>query len=280
MTFVTYAQNYEDVLLWRCFRNIDTGFYIDVGSYNPEIDSVTKAFYDRGWSGINIEPNPKSLEPFFEKRPRDTNIQLLVGKQKEINEFWYFDGTGLSTANQKYAKMHISAGMLGEVSQVLTETLANICNKWVTSEIHFLKIDVEGFEKEVLEGADFKRFRPKVVVIESTIPNSQIETHTEWEQILIENGYSFCYKDGLNRFYLSLECEYLRNNFTYPPNVFDDFITAKQFTLQTEKSLIGIEVNLFEQLEQERNKLQNIMDSKSWKITSPLRRLRKLLRFI
>jgi len=57
MTFVSYAQNYEDVMLWRALKHIENGFYIDVGAAWPSEHSVTKLFYDEGWRGINIEPN-------------------------------------------------------------------------------------------------------------------------------------------------------------------------------------------------------------------------------
>jgi hypothetical protein len=56
MRFISYAQNFEDVMLWRALKGLKKGFYIDVGAHDPEVDSVTKAFYDRGWCGINIEP--------------------------------------------------------------------------------------------------------------------------------------------------------------------------------------------------------------------------------
>src|SRR5215470_12416094 len=58
MSFISYAQNYEDVMLWRALKHIDQGFYIDVGANDPDIDSVTKAFYERGWRGINVERRP------------------------------------------------------------------------------------------------------------------------------------------------------------------------------------------------------------------------------
>ena len=56
MTFISYAQNFEDVILWRAFKNLQNGFYVDVGANDPINDSVTQAFYEKGWRGINIEP--------------------------------------------------------------------------------------------------------------------------------------------------------------------------------------------------------------------------------
>lgn len=57
MSFVSYAQNFEDVMLNRCFGKQKTGFYIDIGAAWPQVDSVTHAFYLKGWRGINVEPN-------------------------------------------------------------------------------------------------------------------------------------------------------------------------------------------------------------------------------
>jgi len=50
MTFVSYAQNFEDVLLWRALHDVEHGRYLDVGAHDPVIDSVSLAFYEAGWS--------------------------------------------------------------------------------------------------------------------------------------------------------------------------------------------------------------------------------------
>jgi len=67
VTFISYAQNHEDVLLYRALKGVGKGFYIDVGANDPEEDSVTKAFYDRGW-GKESTSNPcLSIIRFFLK---------------------------------------------------------------------------------------------------------------------------------------------------------------------------------------------------------------------
>ena len=70
MPFVSYAQNCEDVLLHRAFGKQETGFYVDVGASDPVDGSTTKAFYDRGWSGIDVEPGAVFAE-LVAARPRD-----------------------------------------------------------------------------------------------------------------------------------------------------------------------------------------------------------------
>ncbi|MGH2810685.1 MAG: FkbM family methyltransferase, partial [Actinomycetota bacterium] len=87
----------------------------------------------------------------------------------------------------------------------------------------FIKIDVEGFEAEVIRGGDFRRWRPRVVLVEATKPNTTIPSHEEWEKVLLDAGYVFAYFDGLNRFYLRPEDQELQKHFEIPVNVFDDY---------------------------------------------------------
>ncbi len=40
MTFISYAQNFEDVILRRALQGVDKGFYMDVEAWLPDQDSV------------------------------------------------------------------------------------------------------------------------------------------------------------------------------------------------------------------------------------------------
>ena len=99
MSFVSYAQNYEDVMLARAFAGVERGFYVDVGAQDPRFDSVTKAFYDLGWHGINLEPVEHWHRKLVEERPRDTNLCLAAGDHAGAIEFHETDESGLSTAS-------------------------------------------------------------------------------------------------------------------------------------------------------------------------------------
>jgi len=88
------------------------------------------------------------------------------------------------------------------------DTMTNICRKYVPREkkIDFCKIDVEGGERGVLLGYDFKNYRPKVFCIESVIPGTNIDNYYLWEDILINNGFTFAYELKINRFYVDNNC--------------------------------------------------------------------------
>ena len=131
--FVTYAQNFEDVILWRALKHIDRGFYVDCGAYDPTRHSVTKAFYDRGWRGINIEPILSLLQEFVVQRPLDANLAIAISDGSDGAEFYEIAGTGLSTLVHTIAQQHTKAGLSTRVIKS-TDYDAVRCSTSVCSE--------------------------------------------------------------------------------------------------------------------------------------------------
>ena len=228
MTFISHAQNFEDVMLWRALKDVQQGFYIDVGAWSPDIDSVTRAFYEAGWAGINIEPHPQFYSELVSCRPNDINLDLAVSDVKGQAEMHLVESTGLSSLDLSIATEHRNAGLRVEVRKVQIQTIADIWRAHVPQRqpVHFLKVDVEGTEDAVLRGNDWEKFRPWIVLIEAMQPMEQVPVHQPSEAILIDNGYIFAYADGLNRFYIAKEQSALLDSFQYPPNVFDEFNIA------------------------------------------------------
>ena len=86
----SYSQNLEDVLLNRCFKNQNSGIYVDVGAGPGDGFSVTKNLYLQGWSGLLIEPVPAYAEFHRNARPRDTVVPVAVGAEDCDIEFVHF----------------------------------------------------------------------------------------------------------------------------------------------------------------------------------------------
>lgn len=257
-------------MLWRALKTVERGFYIDIGANDPVEDSVTKAFYDRGWHGINVEPLSSHLVDLEAQRPRDINVQCAAGSEHGVIDLWEPEVRGWATADTATARLHANAGIKGKHHTVTIRTLASICEEHCTGDIHFLKVDVEGFEESVLRGANFDKFRPWVVVVEATKPNSSIEIHSQWEHLLLDGRYLFAYADGLNRFYVALEHRELLASFVYPPNVFDDYVTFHQ--KKSQESVHKLQTNLDKALttaNEQAQVLHRIRTSLSWKIMSP-----------
>jgi FkbM family methyltransferase len=201
-----YAQRGEDKKLREYFPDKHHGFYIDVGAWDPTLDSVTKHFYDDGWHGVNIEPVPYYWERLVAERQRDTNLNLAVGDFIGNRMFNYIHGTGLSTFHEGHAESG-SRGRQREMIHTTVITLNRVFEHYVPANqfVDFLKIDVEGYEGEVLLGLDLSKHRPGVMCIEATAPNSDTPAWDTWDHILIEAGYHFDEFDGLNRWYHDLQ---------------------------------------------------------------------------
>ena len=216
---VSYALNHEDVLLHRVFRDRPVGFYIDAGAFDPVDHSVTKHFYDRGWRGINIEPDSEVFGRLRADRVRDVNLN--VGVSDRVGEQTLFGGPGAHWS----ADLSLVTGYFRvdprDVVRVTVRvtTLAQICERHVPpgQTIDFLKVDVEGLEGAVIAGADWARWRPRVVLVEVNHPET-------WEPRLLGSGYLFAAFDGVNRYYVRSEDADLLPAFDAPVNVSDNYV--------------------------------------------------------
>ena len=299
---ISYAQNFEDVLLWRALREVKSGRYVDVGAFHPEFDSVTKWFYDQGWCGVNVEPVPESFALLEAARPRDCNVRAAAGAQPGTAWLKIIPGSpGLS------ALCPSPNGSTPETTlHVEVLPLRQILEPYAGQPIHFLKIDAEGSEREVLLGMDFKRFRPWIVVVEATVPTTDKRNAHLWQDIMLSSDYLYANFDGLNEYYVAAEKAELAPKLAVPANVFDEFelaVTAREReafkalqdevgplkaeldstqaaikTLSSEMGVLAAAAKGYrEQLQLSRNQLQQILNSKSWRLMEPARRLRRIL---
>jgi FkbM family methyltransferase len=314
--FISFSENFEDVMLNRALKDLKDGFYIDVGAGDPTTNSVTAAFYASGWSGINIEPDPRRYALLAALRLRDTNLNVAAGREDADSiTFYQMEHADLSTCDPSIASWHRESGMAIDERSVRLRSLSSICQQHAPEQIHFLKIDVEGFERDVLLGADFERYRPWIVVVEATTPLSKRTSHQMWEGILTSAGYAFSYFDGLNRFYVRSDLnDTFGQAFALPPNVFDYFVRAADAETvatfeavrrtselsarlaQSEILCRQLQMKLEEAEDHARAahiwqhkahlldaRMQALFASTSWRITAPLRRMvitvRKGLRY-
>jgi len=308
---VSFAQNHEDVLLERCFRDQKEGFYVDVGAWDPTEDSVTRHFYDRGWSGLNVEPVAEYFERLQAQRPRDINVQCVVGDEIGTRRFTVIKGSGLSTSREldvSFLEELDRGGYTQEIVDVPETTLAALCKAHVPEgvEIDFLKVDVEGFEVQVLHSGDWNVFRPRVLVVESMQPvafdiakgSPVVEDSSQaWEPYLLTNGYLFASTDGINRFYVRSEEKDLLKFFATPVNVLDYYVpfdtaaarqelaAQKQEAQEAVDELRRIADELRAELDEARemvtqlerrcaageNEIASLLASTSWRSTAPLR---------
>lgn len=227
--FVSYAQNGEDVVLWRALGGVPQGRYVEVGANHPLISSITRAFYDRGWTGLEIEPLPEFVDVFREERPDDSVVQAAVTDAAvDSLTIHAIAGTGLSTLDDSIAEEHRTDGWATTEVVVPARRLDDLLAEHLRpgDDIHFMVVDTEGSEAAVLASVDLREWRPWVLVVEATAPNSTRPTHEQWEHRVLAAGYEFCLFDGLSRYYVTEErAEQLRPALSVPANPLDEFVT-------------------------------------------------------
>jgi FkbM family methyltransferase len=293
---VSYAEHWEDVRLWRVLGGLEPGFYVDVGAMDPSLDSVTRAFYERGWRGIDVEPNPYFAERLRSARPRDRVEQVAAGLRRDRATLHVVtlaggEQTGLTTLDAAIAERHVGEG--GSVSEVEVDVvpLAELMEGSPAEDparFHFLKVDVEGLEPAVLAGAKLEKFRPLVVVIEARAPRRAVDTYPESETILEGAGYSQAADDGLNRWYVRSEDAMLAEVLAPEVNPLLDGVPkpAREVELlerideldaacRAEAARVkALQVEFEKQREKAdalRTRLDELLRSRSWRMTAPLR---------
>ena len=196
--FPSYSQYNEDIILAALLFDVENGFYVDVGANYSTIDSVTKLFYENNWNGINIEPIPNLHELLQQDRPRDINLNIGISNEVGMLDFYEnISVPGHSSFNKSGAAQSPSDVIKEYKVEIRTLRSIFISNK--VKIIHFLKIDVEGYEDEVIESNNWKKFRPEAICVESN------NCETKWQQILKNNKYNFFISDGVNEYYVSEE---------------------------------------------------------------------------
>jgi len=241
--FVSYAQHGEDVILWRALGDRKKVTYVDVGAFDPTSESVTRALYERGWRGVNIEAQPARFEAFEQDRPEDTNLSMAIGDK---------DGEAVLTVPTipGWASL-LDPSVTGsdeDSSQLITvpvRRLATVFQDLGLEQVDVLKIDVEGAEPDVVRGLLDSDVRPLVCVLEGVAPGLGRQAGDEAVALLVEAGYLHCMFDGLNH-YLTTD-ESLRESLSVPANPVDGFVTDKVHRLLDERDALKASITALEQ---------------------------------
>jgi FkbM family methyltransferase len=223
-----YSQNFEDVLLSRVLSDLETATYIDVGCQHETVDSVTKHFSNKGWSGINLDPVEEHIREFA-CRPNDTSLPVAAGATPSLQQFTVIAQSGLSSFHPFYVATANELGLTDVQSRLVeVRTLTSILDEYLGEKkpIAFLKIDVEGHEYEVLQGMDLERYRPIIILVETTIPctTELSESYPAIRGHLALHDYHEVYFDGVNSWWLSgEELDGRKSRFSYPVGLFDGY---------------------------------------------------------
>ena len=159
----------EDLIIESLLPFKKNGFYVDVGANHPIKYNNTFLFHNKGWNGINIEPNPSRISLFKWLRRRDINLNIGIGQEKSEMDFYVFKESTLSTFDKNSADEFKKIGHdIKKIIKIAVFSLKDILMKYADKkEIDLMTIDTEGFDMEVLKSNDWNKFRPKFIILET-----------------------------------------------------------------------------------------------------------------
>ena len=190
-----YAEFAEDVMVNRIFKNLKTGFYLDIGAYHPFKGSLTHNLYARGWSGMNFDLSKTSIDLFDIARSRDININCAISDF--TGETFYYENSSINQQNSlinqnpNQKKIKIKSYQLNEIL-----ILNNVNN------IDYINIDTEGNELKVLKGIDFKKINPYLFTIEDNSFDSNDEIKKEKINFMEQKNYQLINIIGVTMFFV------------------------------------------------------------------------------
>ncbi|MEM4360234.1 MAG: FkbM family methyltransferase [Candidatus Bilamarchaeaceae archaeon] len=202
----SYAQSGEDMILDTIFGHLSHGYYVDVGAHDPFFQSNTQYFYEKGWTGINIDANEDSIKMLSKIRKRDKNILAFISNEEREFDFYIYEKSPYSSC---FYRSDIPS-KIKKIKKVKSVRLEKIFEQEKIKNINFLSIDTEGNDFNVLLSFDIKKIRPQIIIVESFCYNIFDDLNTEITKYLRDNDYFYFCKTVTNTFYISKEFAYER----------------------------------------------------------------------
>jgi len=205
--FASYSQEGEDMILRRMFERKSIGFYVDVGSHHPKRFSNTYFFYQRGWTGINIDAMPGSMKFFQKFRNKDINLEIPIASKEQVLTFFSFNEPALNSFSKELSRARDGKNgyFIKDEIHLSTQLLSTVLDNFLPNgtEIDFLSIDVEGFDLDVLYSNNWEKYKPKAILIEILSTDLAEIEHNEIAIFLKAKGYSL-YAKTVNTFIFTL----------------------------------------------------------------------------
>lgn len=197
----------EDIFIINLFEKDFKGKFLDVGCYHPTRHNNTYLMYKKGWSGINIDLNPLTIELFNFMRPKDININIGISDSESKKKLYFIDE--LNTQNTLYEnqlnflKKHhnIKDNEIIE-KNIKTKKLTTILDELKFYYIDFMNLDIEGYELDVIKSINFQKITIKYLCIEMIEHNKKsLQNNNEIKDILIQNNYELIKNFDYNYIY-------------------------------------------------------------------------------
>ena len=181
-----YSQDNQDSFLeYNVFKGFKNGIFMDIGAHDGVSLNNTLYFEQTNkWTGINIEPIKSIYDKLVINRPNCININCAICNNDGVAEFICNTGYTemISGLKNSFDKRHLNRlenenntfGSTTEIINVNTKKFESICNEYNINHIHYLSIDVEGAEFDVIKSINYDKVFIDVIGFENNYSDVSI----------------------------------------------------------------------------------------------------------
>tara|TARA_Y100000816_G_scaffold174702_1_gene125731 strand:- start:6701 stop:7411 length:711 start_codon:yes stop_codon:yes gene_type:complete len=194
-----YSQWGEDQYIAKFFKDKQKGSYLDIGCFHPLMYSNTCLLFKKGWSGINIDINPTSIDLFNIVRPKDSNLCTTVDDNKKVFEIYYDDPfSPVNTLDENFYKnLKKKKLQKNENLKVRSRSIDEILEVSNKKKIDFINIDVEGMDYYILTKIKIKELKPDLISIEThKVNGSESADYNKIKKFLEESNFTIFKRVG------------------------------------------------------------------------------------
>jgi FkbM family methyltransferase len=189
-----FPQEIENDLKHAYLRDINHGYFVEVGANQPEDLSQTFTLEQRGWTGVLIEPQPELADELKRRRSAKVFAEACSSRRNSGSRMKLHLAGGASSFDRNLNTAELKPhGAIDVPVRTLDEILIEADAPPI---IDFVSIDVEGHELDVLDGFDLGRWRPRLIVIEDFL------LHLRQHRFLTQKGYRWLRRTGINNWYV------------------------------------------------------------------------------
>lgn len=182
-----------DDLKHAYLRDVQRGYFVEVGAYQPEYLSQTLVLEQKGWTGVLVEPQPDLADELRRRRSAKVFAVACTSRRNAGSHMTLHLAGGHSSLDRS---LNLAERKPYGVIEVPTRTLDQILIEAGAQKIDFISIDVEGHELDVLDGFDLERWRPRLMLIEDLL------LHLRLHRYLARRGYRWLRRTGIDNWYV------------------------------------------------------------------------------
>ena len=189
-----YGEFAEDIFINRVFKNLKSGFYIDIGAYHPFKGSLTFLLFQKGWRGLNIDLSEDSIELFKIARPNDLNVHCAITNFN--GETIYYQNSEINQQNSLIKRNNHQKEI-----KVNAFTLNDLLKKKNVTQCDYLNIDTEGNEIDIIQSINFDVIKPQLISVEDNSFDLHSENKKKIINLMNEKNYQIINIIGVTMFF-------------------------------------------------------------------------------